>query len=66
MSLGLGDRLAELSTGKFNFAEIFQRRDALHQLIDPTGLGKFCVLLQAKGLTPVQKTRSLKGFNPEM
>lgn len=66
MNLGLGDRLAELSTGKFNFAEIFKRRDALHQLIDPTGLGKFGVLLQAKGLTPVQKTRSLKGFNPEM
>jgi SAM-dependent MidA family methyltransferase len=66
MSLGLGDRLTELSTGKFNFAEIFKRRDALHQLIDPTGLGKFGVLLQAKGLTPVQKTRSLKGFNPEM
>jgi SAM-dependent MidA family methyltransferase len=66
MSLGLGDRLAELSTGKFNFAEIFKRRDALHQLIDPTGLGKFGVLLQGKGLTPVQKTRSLKGFNPEI
>ena len=65
MSLGLGDRLAELSTGKFNFAEIFKRRDALHQLIDPTGLGKFGVLLQAKGLTPVQQTRSLKGFSPE-
>jgi SAM-dependent MidA family methyltransferase len=66
MSLGLGDRLAELSTGKFNFAEIFKRRDALHQLIDPTGLGKFGVLLQAKGLTTVQKTRSLKGFHPEI
>jgi len=65
MSLGLGDRLMELSTGKFNFAEIFKRRDALHQLIDPTGLGKFGVLLQAKGLTPVQKTRSLRGFSPE-
>lgn len=65
MSLGLGDRLTELSTGKFNFAEIFKRRDALHQLIDPTGLGKFGVLLQAKGLTPVQQTRSLRGFSPE-
>ena len=65
MSLGLGDRLTELSTGKFNFAEIFKRRDALHQLIDPTGLGKFGVLLQGKGLTPVQKRRSLKGFSPE-
>jgi SAM-dependent MidA family methyltransferase len=65
MSLGLGDRLTELSTGKFNVAEIFKRRDALHQLIDPTGLGKFGVLLQGKGLTPVQKRRSLKGFSPE-
>jgi len=63
MSLGLGDRLAELSTGKFNFAEIFKRRDALHQLIDPTGLGKFGVLLQAKALTPIQKTRSLRGID---
>ncbi|MFM7571920.1 MAG: class I SAM-dependent methyltransferase [Snowella sp.] len=65
MSLGLGDRLTELSTGKFNFAEIFKRRDALHQLIDPTGLGKFGVLLQGKGLSITQKRRSLKGFNPE-
>ena len=65
MSLGLGDRLTELSTGKFNVAEIFKRRDALHQLIDPTGLGKFGVLLQGKGLTPVQKRRSLRGFSPE-
>jgi SAM-dependent MidA family methyltransferase len=65
MSLGLGDRLTELSTGKFNVAEIFKRRDALHQLIDPTGLGKFGVLLQGKGLSITQKTRSLKGFSPE-
>jgi SAM-dependent MidA family methyltransferase len=53
----------ELSTGKFNFSEIFKRRDALHQLIDPTGLGKFGVLLQAKGLTPVQQMRSLRGID---
>ena len=65
MSLGLGDRLVELSTGKFSVAEIFKRRDALHQLIDPTGLGKFGVLLQGKGLSITQKTRSLKGFSPE-
>ena len=65
MSLGLGDRLVELSTGKFSVAEIFKRRDALHQLIDPTGLGKFGVLLQGKGLSITQKTRSLKGFSSE-
>jgi SAM-dependent MidA family methyltransferase len=65
MSLGLGDRLVELSTGKFSVAEIFKRRDALHQLIDPTGLGKFGVLLQEKGLSITQKRRSLKGFSPD-
>ncbi len=64
MSLGLGDRLVELSSGKYNILEIMQRRDALHQLIDPRGLGKFGVLLQAKGLTSEQKARSLKGFTP--
>jgi SAM-dependent MidA family methyltransferase len=59
MALGLGDRLNELSSGKFDFLKIMQRRDALHQLIDPTGLGGFGVLLQGKGLTPKQK--KLKG-----
>jgi SAM-dependent MidA family methyltransferase len=60
MALGLGDRLTELSTGKYGIAEIFQRRDALHQLIDPTGLGGFWVLLQGKNLTA--KEHSLQGL----
>jgi SAM-dependent MidA family methyltransferase len=60
MALGLGDRLNELSTGKYGIAEIFQRRDALHQLIDPTGLGGFWVLLQGKNLTV--KEHSLQGL----
>jgi SAM-dependent MidA family methyltransferase len=50
MALGLGDRLNDLSSGKFNFQQILQRRDALHQLIDPAGLGGFGVLIQSKGL----------------
>ena len=60
MSLGLGDRLNELSSGKYNAVEIFKRRDALHQLIDPTGLGGFGVLIQGKNLTSAEK--SLQGF----
>ena len=60
MALGLGDRLNELSSGKYHVLEIFKRRDALHQLIDPTGLGGFSVLIQGKGLTDKQK--SLKGL----
>lgn len=50
MSLGLGERLQALSDGTYNLQEILQRRDALHQLIDPTGLGVFKVLVQGKGL----------------
>lgn len=61
MALGVGDRLNELSNGKYNITEIFQRRDALHQLIDPTGLGNFGVLIQGKNLT-VSAERDLQGL----
>lgn len=61
MALGLGDRLNELSGGKFNLQEIVQRRDALHQLIDPLGLGRFGVLIQSKALTG-QETKNLQGL----
>jgi SAM-dependent MidA family methyltransferase len=60
MALGLGDRLNELSSGKFDITQIFQRRDALHQLIDPTGLGGFGVLIQGKNLTASEE--SLQGL----
>jgi SAM-dependent MidA family methyltransferase len=59
MALGLGDRLNELSSGKFSISEIFKRRDALHQLIDPTGLGGYGVLIQGKNLT---ESESLQCF----
>ena len=55
MALGLGDRLQELSSGKYNVMEILQRRDALHQLINPTGLGGFGVLVQGKNLNQTQQ-----------
>ncbi|MEA5535790.1 class I SAM-dependent methyltransferase [Crocosphaera sp. XPORK-15E] len=63
MTLGLGDRLSELSNGNYTLPEIFKRRDALHQLIDPTGLGGFKVLIQGKNLTEKQKSQTLKGLN---
>lgn len=62
MALGLGDRLAELSNGKLSIEQVIQRRDTLHQLIDPAGLGNFGVLVQSKGLKEEQKRRSLKGL----
>ncbi|MGF1478770.1 MAG: class I SAM-dependent methyltransferase [Cyanophyceae cyanobacterium] len=54
MALGLGDRLAELASNRYSVSEIFQRRDALHQLIDPSGLGGFGVLIQSRGLSEHQ------------
>jgi SAM-dependent MidA family methyltransferase len=48
MSLGLGERLVELSNGSYGLEEILKRRDALHQLIDPVGLEGFQLLIQSK------------------
>ena len=55
MALGLGDRLTALSQVDAKNAQDIQnairRRDALHQLMNPMGLGNFGVLIQSKGLT---------------
>jgi SAM-dependent MidA family methyltransferase len=50
MALGIGDRLEKLSNGQYNALQILQKRDALHQLINPLGLGGFYVLIQGKKL----------------
>ncbi|MEG4963509.1 MULTISPECIES: class I SAM-dependent methyltransferase [unclassified Microcoleus] len=65
MALGLGDRIASLSTNDaevLDVATFLRRREALHQLIDPMGLGGFGVLVQCKGLREEEKVRSIKGF----
>ncbi len=62
MALGLGDRLNELATNPRDVMSVLSRRDALHQLIDPMGLGKFYVLLQGKNLTEQQLQAPPKGF----
>ena len=63
MALGLGDRLTALSqiqeTDSQTVNAAIRRRDALHQLINPMGMGNFGVLAQAKGVTP---SVALKGF----
>lgn len=61
MALGLGDRLNALSSPNSDLTvqDILQRRETLHALIDPNGLGNFGVLIQSKG----QENRSpLKGL----
>jgi len=54
MALGLGDRLTALSqspaTDGYSIQEILRQRDALHNLINPMGLGDFGVLIQSKGV----------------
>ncbi|MEH2105734.1 class I SAM-dependent methyltransferase [Nostoc sp.] len=62
MALGLGDRIAALSYQKQALSQLIQRRDALHQLIDPTGLGGFGVLIQSKGLHKTEISQPLKGL----
>jgi SAM-dependent MidA family methyltransferase len=56
MALGLGDRIAAISAGGGDVQSLLTRRQNLHQLIDPMGLGKFGVLMQCKGLTPEERS----------
>lgn len=72
MALGLGDRLTALScydssrgqvdASTKDVMAIMQRRDALHQLINPMGIGGFGVLIQSKGLNSEQG-KTLKGLS---
>ena len=65
MALGLGDRLALLSNPETapDVQTLLQRRDALHALMDPTGLGNFQVVVQAKGLAESETAQTLQGFS---
>jgi SAM-dependent MidA family methyltransferase len=63
MALGLGDRLSILSNpnSDLSLQATIQRREALHSLMNPMGLGNFGVLIQSKGLE--KAGRSLKGLS---
>jgi SAM-dependent MidA family methyltransferase len=71
MALGLGDRVAALSdptqTEHQSVNDILRRRDALHSLMNPMGLGNFGVLIQSKGLgidqDISQHSKLLKGLS---
>ena len=62
MNLGLGERLQNLSTGQIQFSEIISRRNQLHQLINPQGLGNFKVLLQSKNIEREASNKNIQGF----
>jgi SAM-dependent MidA family methyltransferase len=64
MALGLGDRLSALAeiqeTDAATLQQAIRRRDNLHQLMNPMGLGNFVVLIQSKGLG--KSAEPLKGL----
>jgi SAM-dependent MidA family methyltransferase len=62
MALGLGERIAAISTSSGEIQSLLQRRQNLHQLIDPIGLGKFGVLVQSQGLTTAEREIGLIGL----
>ena len=69
MALGLGDRIAALSAvdntriaNAQDVMTIMRRREALHGLMNPMGLGGFGVLIQSKGLTAQEQKQSIKGL----
>jgi SAM-dependent MidA family methyltransferase len=56
MALGLGDRLVANNdtTDVTQLSEVIRRREALHALINPMGLGGFHVLIQGRGVEKQQ------------
>jgi len=63
MALGLGERITAISSSGGDIQSLLHRRQNLHQLIDPMGLGKFGVLIQSRGLTPEEQDVLLVGLS---
>jgi SAM-dependent MidA family methyltransferase len=64
MALGLGDRIAATAqSSSRSLSETLRRREALHSLINPMGLGNFLVLIQGKNLASAPgESIQLKGL----
>ena len=64
MALGLGDRLNQnAATSAAHFMDILRKREALHALMNPLGLGGFGVLLQGTANAPNLEQYLFKGFS---
>jgi len=66
MALGLGDRLSALSSSDQPLQNVLSRRESLHALMNPMGLGNFGVLIQSKGLSATQHCQTLTGLSEPM
>lgn len=65
MALGLGDRIyanTSANTTASDLVQSLRRRDALHGLMNPLGLGGFGVLLQGKSTVSSLREYPFKGF----
>ncbi|BAY26353.1 hypothetical protein NIES2100_61670 [Calothrix sp. NIES-2100] len=62
MVLGLGSRIAALSHQEQSISQLLRRRESLHELLNPLGLGGFGVLVQSKGLKEKELSQPLKGL----
>lgn len=64
MALGLGDRLVLNNSGQqaTSAMDVIRRREALHLLINPMGLGGFGVLIQTKGMEAAKNQPPLRGL----
>ena len=68
MALGLGDRIAaishtDLSQPGQSLQTLLARRETLHALASPMGLGNFNVLIQSKGLGSAEQQKTLRGLS---
>ena len=64
MALGLGDRIAAISNNdSIDVRSLLHRRQNLHQLIEPMGLGRFGVLIQSHGLLDRESSVLLTGLS---
>ncbi|HEY9861082.1 MAG TPA: hypothetical protein V6D16_16365, partial [Candidatus Obscuribacterales bacterium] len=66
--LGLGDRIAaishtDLSQPGQSLQTLLARRETLHALASPMGLGNFNVLIQSKGLGSAEQQKTLRGLS---
>ncbi len=68
LALGLGDRIAALSNSLAVTPQAIhttlRHREALHQLVNPLGLGNFGVLIQYKGFPAPPTLKGLQGLDP--
>jgi SAM-dependent MidA family methyltransferase len=65
VNLGLLERIATLPEVQSSQqpSQILQRRQALHTLMDPLGLGQFGVVVQCKGLSSPERRIRLRGLS---